>query len=52
MNKEPYVDAVTGKLINCVSCHNPHSADHERLTHEEERQKLCQRCHKKGQHEL
>jgi predicted CXXCH cytochrome family protein len=52
MGKSPYVDAVTGQLINCVSCHNPHGSDFEKLTHADRKQKLCQRCHKRGQHEL
>jgi predicted CXXCH cytochrome family protein len=52
MGHSPYVDFVTGQFINCVSCHNPHSSGFEQLLHAERRQKLCHRCHKKGQHEL
>jgi predicted CXXCH cytochrome family protein len=52
MGKSPYVDAVTGKYIDCASCHNPHSSDHEKLTHGDRKRELCTRCHKRGQHEL
>jgi predicted CXXCH cytochrome family protein len=52
MGKSPYVDAVTGQYINCVSCHDPHSSNHEKMTRGDRRKELCARCHKKGQHEL
>jgi predicted CXXCH cytochrome family protein len=52
MRVSPYVDAVTGRYIDCVSCHNPHSSDNEKLTIGERRKELCNRCHKRGQHEL
>jgi len=32
MGKSPYVDAKTGRLIDCVSCNNPHSSEHEKLS--------------------
>lgn len=47
-----YIDAVTGKKITCVSCHNPHASDHDKMTLLDRRQKLCQRCHIKGMSEL
>jgi predicted CXXCH cytochrome family protein len=52
MFKNPYVDLVTGELVNCISCHNPHSSDNEKLTNGDRHRVLCTRCHKKGSHEL
>ena len=47
-----YVDAGTGKKITCVSCHDPHASDHDKMTVLDRRQKLCQRCHIKRMSEL
>ena len=52
MEKSPYVDFVTGEYINCISCHNPHASNNDKLTNGDRRRELCTRCHKKGQHEL
>ena len=52
MGKTPYVDQKTGQYVNCVSCHDPHSSNNEKMTKGDRRRELCARCHKKGQHEL
>ncbi len=36
---------VEDREFTCVSCHNPHSSEHDRLLAEEELMMLCVRCH-------
>ncbi|PIV85670.1 MAG: hypothetical protein COW52_01005, partial [Nitrospirae bacterium CG17_big_fil_post_rev_8_21_14_2_50_50_9] len=47
-----YKDPVTGRMLTCASCHDPHSSDFEKLTRGERTRELCARCHKSGEHEL
>jgi predicted CXXCH cytochrome family protein len=39
-------DPRTGKMLVCISCHNPHASPYDPLLIEEKTRKLCVQCHK------
>ncbi|HEU4365969.1 MAG TPA: cytochrome c3 family protein, partial [Candidatus Krumholzibacteria bacterium] len=42
------VDPRTGAALNCVSCHEVHSADHEHLLPFDKKRDMCVQCHATG----
>ncbi|HEX6944018.1 MAG TPA: cytochrome c3 family protein [Gemmatimonadaceae bacterium] len=44
----PAKDPRTGEVLNCVSCHEPHSSGFEHLTRFDEKRDLCVQCHASG----
>jgi predicted CXXCH cytochrome family protein len=41
----PTKDPRTREAMNCTSCHNPHSSQHEHLLLKEKKRALCVECH-------
>ncbi|MBI4831696.1 MAG: cytochrome C, partial [Candidatus Lindowbacteria bacterium] len=41
------IDPRTQSILDCISCHDPHSSDEEFLTYYNRDRDLCIQCHKK-----
>ncbi|MDH5627039.1 MAG: cytochrome c3 family protein, partial [Candidatus Krumholzibacteria bacterium] len=43
-------DPRTGESLKCISCHEVHSANHEKLLKFDQKRDLCIQCHATGMH--